>query len=159
AGVCIYLTAEDVVTESVDSGNRVAHSNLVEQRATGELQILLIIADHGLERVYAKQRVIVLVIESCALLADDAPVESSENGAYTPEITEGRTRNVSVYVVVHGIKAAGHIQNTSQRDLGARIRIRYRSSTGPPILERQRRIERQLAFSCCDTDQRGRNTL
>src|SRR5262249_41176839 len=60
AGVCVYLTAQDVIAESIHAWYGVTHSNPVEQHAAGKLLVLLIFTDRGFECVYTKQRVVVL---------------------------------------------------------------------------------------------------
>src|SRR5262249_31697418 len=77
AGVGIHLTAQDVIAESIHARYGVTHSNPVEQHAARKLLVLLIITDRSFECVYTKQRVVVLIIESCALLANDAAVQRS----------------------------------------------------------------------------------
>src|SRR5215813_14173094 len=60
-GVCVYLTAQDVIAESIHARYGVTHSNPVEQHAARKLLVLLIITDRSFECVYTKQRVVVLI--------------------------------------------------------------------------------------------------
>src|SRR5678810_870092 len=110
-----------VIAETIYACNRVAHSDPVEQRTPRELQILPSIAENGFECVHAKQRVVVLVIESRSLLANDAAVQSAESRADAAEITKWRTQYVSIQCVVDRIETARHVQNASQRDPGPRV--------------------------------------
>src|SRR5262249_49069344 len=89
--VRVHLTAQNVIAESIDTWNGVAHSNSVEQYTSGKLQVLLIVANDGLERVNTKQRVVVLIIPCCTLLANDAAIKSADDGTDTAKITERGT--------------------------------------------------------------------
>src|SRR5687768_6300719 len=120
ARVGIDLAAQNVLAEPVHPGNRVAHSDAIEQRTAWEFLVGGFVPQRGAQRMHRQERVVVFVVPTRARLADQTAAASAIRRIRSGPVRERRAYH-RAEIVVHWIQPSRHVQHVTECDLASWI--------------------------------------